>query len=300
MNDINSPLWRALERFYTQPDPPPRQRDPSKPMQVICVGFPRSGTESLQHALLKLGYDHTYHGWDILYEQPNNCQRWARLARRKFVDSAATGGDIVITAAEFDEVVGHAVALVDAPASVFAAELIEAYPDAKIILNQRKDLDAWHRSCVKNLGEGVYDQWHIWFIAWWGKSFFWLWHIYERYLWLHFFEGTTVGLTEGVKRNGKRLYKAHANQIRGIMHSRGESDRLLEWYLEDGWEPLCKFLGKPVPDEPFPRTNDAAGFKGHVDELMKIWVSAALWNMAKVGAGLALGVGLVVWKVRSG
>jgi hypothetical protein len=30
-------------------------------MQVICVGLPRSGTESLQKALLTLGYDYTYH-----------------------------------------------------------------------------------------------------------------------------------------------------------------------------------------------------------------------------------------------
>jgi len=30
-------------------------------MQVLCVGLPRSGTESLQQALLTLGYDYTYH-----------------------------------------------------------------------------------------------------------------------------------------------------------------------------------------------------------------------------------------------
>lgn len=27
--------------------------------------------------------------------------------------------------------------------------------------------------------------------------------------------------------------------------------------LSEGWEPLCKFLGKPIPKEPFPRVNDA-------------------------------------------
>lgn len=37
-------------------------------MEVICIGMPRSGTESLQYALIKLGYDHTYHGWDINFE----------------------------------------------------------------------------------------------------------------------------------------------------------------------------------------------------------------------------------------
>lgn len=49
-----------LERtFYREYEPPPRQRE--KPMEVICPGFPRSGTESLQTALIKLGYDYTFH-----------------------------------------------------------------------------------------------------------------------------------------------------------------------------------------------------------------------------------------------
>lgn len=33
------------------------------------------------------------------------------------------------------------------------------------------------------------------------------------------------------------------------------SKRLLVFSEDEGWEPLCKFLGKPVPDVPFPRGN---------------------------------------------
>ena len=33
--------------------------------------------------------------------------------------------------------------------------------------------------------------------------------------------------------------------------------QLLEMDLNDGWGPLCQFLNVPVPDEPFPRVNDA-------------------------------------------
>jgi hypothetical protein len=32
--------------------------------------------------------------------------------------------------------------------------------------------------------------------------------------------------------------------------------------LSEGWAPLCKILGKPTPDEPFPRANDAAAIEG--------------------------------------
>jgi sulfotransferase family protein len=31
--------------------------------------------------------------------------------------------------------------------------------------------------------------------------------------------------------------------------------RLLEYKPGDGWEPLCKALGVPVPNEPYPKTN---------------------------------------------
>jgi len=34
------------------------------------------------------------------------------------------------------------------------------------------------------------------------------------------------------------------------------SDRLLEYSVRDGWDPICNFVGQPVPDEPFPHIND--------------------------------------------
>jgi hypothetical protein len=33
------------------------------------------------------------------------------------------------------------------------------------------------------------------------------------------------------------------------------AERLLEWTVSDGWEPICARLGVAVPDEPFPPTN---------------------------------------------
>lgn len=32
-------------------------------------------------------------------------------------------------------------------------------------------------------------------------------------------------------------------------------DRLLVYEVSQGWAPLCEFLGRPVPDEPFPHAN---------------------------------------------
>jgi len=42
---------------------------------------------------------------------------------------------------------------------------------------------------------------------------------------------------------------------------------LLIWNVKDGWEPLCSFLDKEMPDEPIPhdnKTGDVEWFRNHV------------------------------------
>ena len=54
----------------------------------------------------------------------------------------------------------------------------------------------------------------------------------------------------GALRQG---YLNHYAHVRAVV----AKENLLEFKSEDGWEPLCAFLGKPVPkDEPYPRVND--------------------------------------------
>lgn len=38
------------------------------------------------------------------------------------------------------------------------------------------------------------------------------------------------------------------------------ADKLLVFEPSQGWEPLCKLLGKPIPDQPFPHLNDTQQF----------------------------------------
>ncbi|KAF2440709.1 hypothetical protein P171DRAFT_524702 [Karstenula rhodostoma CBS 690.94] len=60
--------------------------------------------------------------------------------------SGSRDGDIAFTAKEFDQVSGEYDALTNMPCAGFAAELAAAYPDAKIILNKRIDVDTWYKS----------------------------------------------------------------------------------------------------------------------------------------------------------
>ena len=38
-------------------------------------------------------------------------------------------------------------------------------------------------------------------------------------------------------------------------------ERLLIYDTPQGWQPLCDFLGVPVPDAPFPKTNSTEEFR---------------------------------------
>lgn len=269
--------------IYRVPEPPPRVR--TKPMEVICPGLPRSGTESLQQALLKLGYDYTYHGWDVLFEEPNYMPGWVRLCQKKWY--GAPDGESHITAADFDALLGHSTAVTDAASSVFAAEMIAAYPDAKVVLNVRRDLDKWWESAQTNL-VGIEYNWQMYLLSWFSPGLFWGWTVYERYLWALLFRGPRGTLHSGITVNGKWVYREHCNMIRGLV----PKERLLEWAVEDGWEPLCEFLGKPVPDEPFPRANDRGGFQSREQQVMGLWFGTAYWNLAILGGTIAAGVAL--------
>jgi hypothetical protein len=65
-------------------------------------------------------------------------------------------------------------------------------------------------------------------------------------------------------------------------------DQLFFFDVKDGWEPLCKILGRDVPDVPFPRVNDSKA----TEELAQKMVVKGLKRWAVIFAGLAAGVAL--------
>jgi hypothetical protein len=57
-------------------------------------------------------------------------------------------------------------------------------------------------------------------------------------------------------------FKRHDAAVRAAV----PKDRLLVFEAVQGWEPLCGFLGVPVPDTPFPRENSRADFQTRIRE----------------------------------
>lgn len=81
--------------------------------------------------------------------------------------------------------------------------------------------------------------------------------------------------------------------IRGMV----PKERLLEWYIGDGWEPLCKFLGKPIPDEEFPHVNTMGkGWKDREAQLFQRWVTTSVKRMALLAISILVAGVAVTYK----
>ncbi|AEI96554.1 sulfotransferase family protein [Roseobacter litoralis] len=72
-----------------------------------------------------------------------------------------------------------------------------------------------------------------------------------------FIYGADKGHPSGNEAHYIATYKRHNSNVRTYFE--GRPDKLLELDFENpvDWAPLCAFLGKPVPDTPFPHTNPA-------------------------------------------
>ncbi|KAL4807884.1 hypothetical protein BDV18DRAFT_109672 [Aspergillus unguis] len=277
MNHV--PDW-LLHLVYGVPTPTPKRQ---KPMQVLAVGISRSGTESLREALHTLGFEHTHHGFDTILP-PYDLENMYRLLKKKYKTPPAPGSPPTtkLTASDFDTILGDSVGVCDLIAAEFAPELIAAYPDAKVILNTRKDLDKWHASMAATMG--YFDTNPIdwdWFKSFFCAELFWVRQAMCRTMMPTFFKGSFAS-------NGKWVYEQHVAMIRGLNLPQ---ERILEWTVEDGWEPLCEFLGRDVPDVEFPNGNPPEAWKERIAITTREYHQRAVRNMLIFGAVLVAGLG---------
>ena len=70
------------------------------------------------------------------------------------------------------------------------------------------------------------------------------------------------------KYGGKPEDRDHAHGVyqknTSDVQAHFSSDRLLTYQLGDGWEPLCRFWGKPIPNIGFPKNNSTEQFRAHI------------------------------------
>jgi hypothetical protein len=132
---------------------------------------------------------------------------------------------------------------VDWPTAGFFRELIKEYPTAKFILTERNP-ENW----ADSFGSTIYKLIE-------GKD-----KAPEKMRdWLEMANAviTKTGFPQGLDREGLiNGFMAHNKAVRETI----PEEQLLVFQVKEGWEPLCKFLNVPVPDEPFPRTNNREEF----------------------------------------
>lgn len=149
------------------------------------------------------------------------------------------------TRREWDQLLGsYSAVSADAPAVAFAEDLISAYPEALVILVERK-MESWYRSFDTNIITAAWnfvaalDPWHLGPVR----------RCHRRWV-----TGWMDSHCRGeMREKARQTYRDHYALVRRVT----PKGRLLEFKLEDGWESLCKFLGKPVPEVPFPHANDS-------------------------------------------
>jgi len=220
-------------------------------MLIICPGFPKTGSKSLSLALRQLGYD--------VHDSPEtlefNMEKWVR-----FLEGEIDSEFIKDTYKDVD-------AVVDIPCNFLWNIIFKHFPDAKVVLSVRTTPEMWVESWRKfSAGWGAamnYDKYEPFLpgvsptLATYRKL--------EKHTWAFMSSYDYFGpFNREAQIEGYLKHNAYVTQT-------VPQDQLLVLDVSRGWEPLCTFLDKPIPDTPFPREN--------VAEKNSIIPKVATWNL---------------------
>jgi hypothetical protein len=196
-------------------------------LQVIGSGSGRTGTMSLKLALEQLGFGPCYHMVEV-FKNPQAPLWWVDAADGK---------------PDWEKIFTGYNSTVDWPNATFYAELASAYPDAKVIHTER-DAEAWFASTQATIFPNqVLPDTDVPF---------------ERMV------RKVVGrlFDQRMREHDHviEIYRRHNAQVRETI----PAERLLVYEVAQGWEPLCAFLGVPVPDTPMPKVNSTEEFRARL------------------------------------
>jgi hypothetical protein len=252
---------------------------PSPTLAVIGAGLGRTGTLSLHAALERLGFAPCEHMTNC-FAHPERFALWLEAARRK------RAGEPIDWRPLFT---GYR-ATVDWPGVYFWRELVAAHPGAKVILTVRNP-ERWYDSARTTIYAATQARTAtpaarllsrlVSLASLRAGSGF---RTVQETVW----DGTMSGRFED-RNEAIRIFEEHNREVVATV----PLERLLVFDVKEGWEPLCAFLGVPVPaGEPFPHLNDAADFsRRQRDQYLQI----ALMLLPALGAASAGGAaGLVL------
>jgi hypothetical protein len=196
-------------------------------VRVIGAGFGRTGTDSMREALDILGFGPCHHMRE-LFADPAHRALWRDL------NANLDDGGPVPT---WDALLGRYGSCIDWPSAAYWPRLVTAYPAAKVILTWRTP-ESWWESFSRTILPMVQSDMQT---------------------------PQPRGADLLVRRVfGGRLDLDHciAAYTANVALARATvpPGRLLVHAIGDGWDPVCAFLGVPVPAVPYPSSNTAADF----------------------------------------
>jgi len=196
-------------------------------LKVIGSGLGRTGTMSTKLALEQLGL--RCHHMVEVFMNPQSLPLWVEAGRGN---------------PDWDAIFDGYSAMVDHPGCQFWRELIDYYPDAKV-LHTVRDPDKWFDSTQATIFSpdspamqqqaGPMKEFFDYIHGWYGGD------MHDRAFMTDFFARHTAEVVATVPK-----------------------EQLLVFNVAEGWEPLCKFLGVPVPETPYPRENTTEQFQARV------------------------------------
>jgi hypothetical protein len=205
-------------------------------MDVIGAGLGRTGTLSLKTALEMLGLGPCAHMLPLISE----------TERSTLFTRAAAGDEVAL-----DKALAGYRSTVDWPGCFFWPQLVEKYPEAPVILTVR-DPEKWYASAERTIWAAFSAPPPLGGLPPNMAAFK---AMAAATNWQGMFHGRFADRDYAI-----RVFEEHNAAVRQAV----PADRLLEYTIGSGWGPLCDFLGKPVPDEEFPRLNDAAAFQERI------------------------------------
>jgi hypothetical protein len=200
-------------------------------LKVIGSGLGRTGTMSLKLALEQLGFTRCYHMVEVFLNPPH---------LKLWVDAAEGRPD-------WERIFEGYAATTDYPGARFWRELAAFYPEAKV-LHSVRDPEKWFESTQATIFSPMNRE-----------------RVTEMPAMAEFF-GKVVAAEISERMADKDFmisyFKRHTEEVVAAI----PKDRLLIYEAGQGWEPLCEFLGVPVPTTPFPRENTREQFAAHAND----------------------------------
>ncbi|KAK4225305.1 hypothetical protein QBC38DRAFT_531108 [Podospora fimiseda] len=215
-------------------------RPPPGGLKIIHASLFRMGTKSFAQAYSLLNFSVHQGLLEDVTESP-----WTDLERA----AEATWGSFLplplsypprgpFTRSDWDSGFGQKYDVATDLASPFVIELIKSYPEAKVVIVQRP-FEKWWPSFKAEVLDKI--GWYIIGIR----------AVQAMEKMMYGFFGAQV--VKEIEEKKRMVYDEYFAEIRRIV----PENQRLEYKMGDGWEPLCEFLGVPVPEGvDFPFANE--------------------------------------------